>query len=85
MKFFLTIYLCSFYNGVCLTPHTFYNEPHDDMYSCLLSGYEKSIKKTKKIGRVKKNKHVSFTRFSCDEKEFKKKKENSTKELGVES
>ena len=70
MKFLLTIYLCSFYNGVCLTPHTFYNEPHDDMYSCLLSGYEKSINKTKEIGRVEINKHgilgdVSFILQFC--------------------
>ena len=78
------IYLCSYFNGVCLTPHTFYDEPHDDIYSCLLSGYEKSINKTKEIGRVEINKHGIYSRFSCDEKEFNKEK-TDTKELGVES
>jgi len=79
MKFILTIYLCSFYNGTCLTPHTFWNEPYDDIYSCLLRGYEKSITKTKEIGREEINKYGIYLRFSCDGKEKKNNEKKGTK------
>ena len=44
MKFVMTIIMCSYYQGVCLTPHTFSNS-YDTMYDCLLDGYKKSHEK----------------------------------------
>ena len=48
MKFIMTIVMCSYYQGVCLTPYTF-PQTYDSMYDCLLDGYQKSLDKTKEI------------------------------------
>jgi len=64
MKFVLTIIMCSFYEGVCLEPHTF-PKGYDTMYDCLMDGYEKSSKKTEELGRKEVNKYGVFMKFDC--------------------
>lgn len=64
MKFIMTIVMCSYYQGVCLTPYTF-PETYDSIYDCYISGYEKSVEKIKQIGRKEINAHGIFFKFEC--------------------
>ena len=48
MKYVLVIILCSGYQGMCLDPFAF-PEKYDDVYSCLMDGYQKSIEKTEEL------------------------------------
>ncbi len=64
MKFVMTIIMCSYYQGVCLTPHTFSNS-YDTMYDCLLDGYKKSHEKIEEIGRKEVNSHGIYLKFDC--------------------
>jgi len=66
MKFILVIIMCSGYQGICLDPHTF-PKKYDDVYSCLMEGYQESIDKTKELGRKEVNKHKIFIKFDCYE------------------
>ena len=54
MKFLLTALLCSGISSTCLTPHTF-PEAYDDVYSCMMDGYTKSLEKMEEIGREEVN------------------------------
>jgi hypothetical protein len=65
MKFLLTALLCSGISSTCLTPHTF-PEAYDDVYSCMMDGYTKSLEKMEEIGREEVNTHHIFVKFSCD-------------------
>jgi hypothetical protein len=65
MKFLLTVFLCSGISSTCLTPHTFPGV-YDDVYSCMMGGYTKSLEKMEEIGREEVNTHHIFVRFSCD-------------------
>ena len=58
--------VCSFTSGTC-TPPLVLDEKFDDMYSCLIRGYEESINRTMEIGREEINKQGLFTRFACRE------------------
>ena len=42
-------------------------EKYDDVYSCLLDGYTKSIEKTEELGRIEVNAHKIFIKFDCYE------------------
>ena len=37
------------------------------MYDCLLDGYQKSLDKTKEIGRLETNKYQIYSKFGCIE------------------
>ena len=64
MKFILSLILCSYTNGSCLAP---YEWPHqyNDIYDCMMSGYEQSMIKMESIGRDNVNKHQVYIRFTC--------------------
>ena len=64
MKFILTIVMCSYYQGVCLTPYTF-PKNYDSMYDCLLDGYTKSHDKIEELGRKEINAHGVYIKFDC--------------------
>ncbi len=64
MKFIMTIVMCSYYQGVCLTPYTF-PQTYDSMYDCLLDGYKKSGEKIEEIGRKEINSHGIYLKFDC--------------------
>ena len=66
MKIILIMLVCSFTSGTC-TPPLVLDEKFDDMYSCLIRGYEESINRTMEIGREEINKQGLFTRFACRE------------------
>tara|TARA_Y100001973_G_scaffold76982_1_gene112524 strand:- start:3136 stop:3405 length:270 start_codon:yes stop_codon:yes gene_type:complete len=66
MKWVLVIMMCSQYQGICLDPHKF-DEKYDDVYSCLIEGYNKSIEKTEELGKKEVNKHKIIMKFDCYE------------------
>jgi len=62
----LTIFLCSFYMGTCLSPHTF-EDKYSDNFSCMLDGYQRSYDKMVKLGAEEVNKYGLYLRFVCQE------------------
>ena len=64
MKIILIMLVCSFVSGTC-TPPLVINEKFDNMYDCLMRGYEESISMTMEVGREEINKQGLFTRFAC--------------------
>ena len=66
MKIILIMLVCSFVSGTC-TPPLVLDERFDNMYDCLIRGYEESIKMTAERGREEINKQGLFTRFACRE------------------
>ena len=66
MKIILIMLVCSFTSGTC-SPPLVINEKFEDMYNCLLRGYEESTKMTMEVGREEINKRGLFTRFACRE------------------
>ena len=66
MKIVLILFLCSYASGTCMTPHQ-WSGKFDDMYECMMKGYEKSSEKLTKIGREEVNKEGLFVRFTCIE------------------
>ena len=66
MKIILTLILCSFSNGQCLTPYT-HPITFDNYYDCLNAGYQESLLKSKMIGKEKVNEDGLFVRFACTE------------------
>ena len=66
MKIILIMLVCSFVSGTC-TPPLVINEKFDNMYDCLMRGYEESISMTMDVGREEINKKGLFTRFACRE------------------
>ena len=56
--------VCSFVSGTC-TPPLVINEKFDNMYDCLMRGYEESINMTMDVGKEDINKKGLFTRFAC--------------------
>ena len=58
--------VCSFTSCTC-TPHLVIDEKFEDMYTCLLRGYEESISMTMEVGREEINEKGLFTRFACRE------------------
>ena len=66
MKIILIMLVCSFTSGTC-SPPLVINEKFEDMYTCLLRGYEESINMTMEVGREEINEKGLFTRFACRE------------------
>ena len=66
MKIVLIMLVCSFTSGTC-SPPLVINEKFEDMYTCLMRGYEESINMTMKVGKEEINEKGLFTRFACRE------------------
>jgi hypothetical protein len=66
MKIILIMLVCSFVSGTC-TPPLVINEKFDNMYDCLMRGYEESMSMTMEVGREEINRQGLFTRFACRE------------------
>jgi len=66
MKIILIMLVCSFTSGTC-TPPLVVSEKFDNMYDCLMRGYEESINMTMEVGKEEINKKGLFTRFACRE------------------
>jgi hypothetical protein len=66
MKIMLTIVMCSTLANTCLDPHTF-PKVYDSYYDCLVDGYQKSLDKTKEIGRSETNKYQIYSKFGCQQ------------------
>ena len=64
MKVLLTMYLCSVIQLECIAPYTF-PDRYNDLYSCMLSGYEKAYNKVKEIGKKDINADMLYIRFRC--------------------
>ena len=64
MKVMLTIVMCSTLANTCLEPYT-YPKVYSTYYDCLLDGYQKSLDKTKEIGRSETNKYQIYSKFGC--------------------
>ena len=68
MKIVLILFMCSYVTNTCLPPHQF-SENFDDMYSCMIAGYEKSQKKMKELGKEEVNNYKIYIKFLCAQKE----------------
>ena len=64
MKILLTLILCSYVQGSCLQPYE-WPVRYNNMYDCMIAGYEESQRKMEEIGRVEVNKHQIYIRFTC--------------------
>ena len=64
MKILLTLYLCSTVAGTCLEGFE-RPERYDDMYDCMITGYNTSIDKMVEIGRAEVNEYDMFIKFTC--------------------
>ena len=64
MKIILTLILCSYTSGSCLAPYEWPTQ-YDDMYDCMMSGYEQSMIKMESMGKDDVNKHQIYIRFTC--------------------
>ena len=60
----LTIVMCSTLANSCLEPYT-YPKVYNTYYDCLLDGYQKSLDKTKEIGKSETNKYQIYSKFGC--------------------
>ena len=66
MKILLTLYLCSTVAGTCLEGFE-WPERYDDMYDCMMTGYNTSIDKMVENGRAEVNEYDMFIKFTCME------------------
>ena len=66
MKVMLTIVMCSTLANTCLDPYTF-PKVYDNYYECLIDGYQKSLDKTKEIGKLEINNYQIYSKFDCQE------------------
>ena len=66
MKIMLTIVMCSTLANTCLDPYTF-PKVYDNYYECLIDGYQKSLDKTKEIGKLEINNYQIYSKFDCQE------------------
>ena len=64
MKILLTLIMCSYTEATCLPPYE-WPEQFNDMYNCMLTGYEESQKKMIEIGKQDVNKHQIYIKFTC--------------------
>ncbi len=64
--------MCVVLNGqtTCLPPHTFDTE-YNDVYDCMVDGYNKSSDKTIELGREQINEYNIFIKFGCSPKSAK--------------
>ena len=68
MKFILTIIMCSIIDGqtTCIPPYIFEKE-YNDVYDCMIEGYNKANDKTIELGREQVNKYKIYIKFGCSE------------------
>jgi len=68
MKFILTIIMCSIIEGqtTCIPPYVFETE-YNDVYDCMVDGYNKANDKTIELGREQVNKYKIYIKFGCSE------------------
>ncbi len=68
MKFILTIIMCSIIEGqtTCTQPYIFETE-YNDVYDCMVDGYNKANDKTIELGREQVNKYKIYIKFGCSE------------------
>ena len=68
MKILLTLYLCSTVANTCLEGFE-WPQTYEDMYDCMIAGYNISIDKIESIGRFEVNQHYMFVKFTCMEED----------------
>ena len=66
MSYLLTMIICSSLTTVCIPPFTFAT-PYNDLYSCMVAGYDESALKMKKLGQKEVNTHHIYIKFRCTE------------------
>jgi len=64
-KWALILVICSFESNTCIPPLE-YPTQFNDVYDCMMTGYQESINKTIEIGREDINKHNIYIKFSCN-------------------
>ena len=64
MKILLTLYLCSTVANTCLEGFE-WPQTYEDMYDCMIAGYNISIDKIESICRFEVNKNDLFVKFTC--------------------
>ena len=64
MKIILTLIMCSYIQTTCLPPYEWPTH-FDDMYDCMQTGYEESLKKMQELGKEEVNKYNMYIRFTC--------------------
>ena len=67
MKFILSMILCSGVATSCLEPIPLDDRLYDDVYSCMIAGYNESISKIKEIGADEVNEYEIYIKFYCKE------------------
>ncbi|QPZ53659.1 hypothetical protein HTVC203P_gp35 [Pelagibacter phage HTVC203P] len=69
MKFVLSMILCSGLANSCLDPLPITDVYYDDWQSCIVAGYEESIKKSNEVDTTDFNQYRLFLKFICQESE----------------
>ena len=69
MKFVLSMILCSGLANSCLEPLPITDVYYDDWQSCIVAGYEESIKKSNEVDTTDFNQYRLFLKFICQESE----------------
>ena len=69
MKFVLSMILCSGLANSCLEPLPITDVYYDDWQSCIVAGYEESIKKSNEVDTTDFNQYKLFLKFICQESE----------------
>tara|TARA_R110002050_G_scaffold261192_1_gene401186 strand:+ start:117 stop:329 length:213 start_codon:yes stop_codon:yes gene_type:complete len=64
MKIILIIYVCSITANTCMPPLQI-EKPYEDMYTCHIDGYKKSIDILQEMGKKEVNEHEIYTKFVC--------------------
>ena len=65
MKFLLTLVICSGLEGVgCIPPHV-WPDKFDNLYDCLMQGYDESTAKLTEIGKDSVNDNLIHIKFYC--------------------
>ena len=67
MKFVLTMILCSSISNSCMDPVRITDIYYDDWQSCIVGGYEQSIKQSKEFDQAAYNEYKLFLKFYCQE------------------
>ena len=66
MSYLLTMIICSSLTTVCIPPFTFPTH-YNDLYSCMVGGYDKSALKMRQLGQKRVNTNQIYIKFRCTE------------------
>ena len=66
MSYLLTMFLCSSLTATCIPPFTF-PTPYNDLYSCMVGGYEEATMKMRQLGQKEVNNNQIYIKFRCTE------------------